>query len=123
MMNTAISIGFGLVVIAMAFKMFIFYRAFRYEDKRGDRRYRIVAGSLTFGSLGVAMWAFNPLLQSFGGPPLPNPGMFVASALILISASLLVGSTAMGGSRRTLGWFTVACVAWAVGCLAWGATR
>jgi hypothetical protein len=120
MTSIAISVGFGLVVIAMAFKMFIFYRAFCDEEKRSDHRYRLVAGALSFGSLGVAMWAFNPLLQSFGGPPLPAWGMFVSSALILLSAILLVSSTAMGGSKRTLRVFLATCILWTTGCTIWG---
>lgn len=116
-MMLAIQIGFGLVVISMAFLVFVFWRAFVDPDKRTDSRYRVVAISLLSLSIGVGMWAFNPLLQAFGGPSLPLPGMFVASAFILLSASSLVSSTAMGGNKRTLKTFLLCCGAWVTGCV------
>lgn len=116
-MNLIISIGFGLVVISMAFLVFVFLRAWHDPEKREDHRYRVVASALALGSLGVGMWAFNPLMQAFGGPALPIPLMFIASALILAAASSLVGSTAMGGSKGTLKWFVITCGLWTVGCI------
>jgi hypothetical protein len=117
MMETLIRIGFGLVVIAMGFLVAVFYRAYCDRDKLHDRRYRVVALALSVGSVGVGMWAFNPLLQAFGGPPLPGIGMFVASALILLSASSLIGSTAMGGAKTTLKCFLLVSAAWVAACL------
>lgn len=117
MMGLAIQIGFGLVVIAMTFLVFVFGRAWLDEEKRTDARYRVVAASLLASCVGVGMWAFNPLLQSFGWPSLPLPGMFAASALILISASALVGSTAMGGNKKTLKAFLLCCAIWIAVCI------
>jgi hypothetical protein len=117
MMHLLIQIGFGLVAIASAFCVFVFWRAFIDNEKRTDARYRVVAFALTLSSIGVGMWAFNPLLQSFGGPALPLLGLFVASVLLLVSASLLVSSTAMGGNKRTLRAFLACCGAWIVCCV------
>jgi hypothetical protein len=116
-MSLIIQIGFGLVVIAMAFLVFVFWRAFDDDSKRFDARYRLVAMSLLIGSVGVGMWAFNPLLQSFGYESLPLPGMAVASTLILLSASLLIGSTAIGSTKRTLKAFLISCAVWIAACV------
>lgn len=112
-----IRICFGLVVLAMAFLIFIFTRAYRDPSKRMDARYKVVCFALAIGSAGVLMWAFNPLSNAFGGPPLPPAGFAVASSLILTAACSLIGSTAMGGDRRTLAWFLMCGAAWAAGCI------
>lgn len=112
-----IRICFGLVVLAMAFLVYVFGRAYRDPFMRLDRRYKIVCGALAIGSAGVLMWAFNPLLKAFGGPPLPPYGMAVASSLILIAACSLIGSTAIGGNPRLLIFFLLCATAWAVGCI------
>lgn len=117
MISFFVQMGFGLVVIASAFLVFVFWRAYDDRDKRGDARYRLVSLSLCIGSVGVGMWAFNPLLQSFGGPSLPLPGLVVASGLILVSATSLVGSTAMGSNKRTLKAFLLTCAGWIIFCV------
>lgn len=117
MMSLAIKVGFGLVVISMAFLFFVFGRAWLDESKKTDPRYRLVAMALLIGCVGVGMWAFNPLLQAFGGPSLPLFGMIVASCLILLSASLLVGSTAMGSNKRTFRAFLACCGVWILACV------
>lgn len=113
-----IRICFGLVALAMAFLFFVFSRAYRDPSMRLDRRYKIVCGALSVGCVGVLMWAFNPLLQSFGGPSLPFYGMAVASALILLSACMLIGSTAIGGDPALLKFFLLCGSAWSLGCVA-----
>lgn len=113
-----IRICFGLVVLAMAFLAFVFARAYLDPSKRLDRRYKVVCSALSIGSIGVLMWAFNPLSNAFGGPPLPPIGMAIASALILAAAASLIGSTAMGGDPATLRWFLLCALAWSAGCMA-----
>lgn len=117
-MSMLIQICFGLVVLAMAFLVFVFGRAYHDPTKRLDARYKIVCAALSVSSLGVLMWAFNPLSNAFGGPPLPPVGMAVASGLILLASCSLIGSTAMGGDPATLRWFLLCAVAWAIGCIA-----
>lgn len=117
MMSLLVQIGFGLVVIAAAFCFFVFTRAFLDEEKRTDSRYRTVAGAMAVSCVGIGMWAFNPLMQSFGGESLPIVGMVIASALILIGKSALVGSTAMGGNKRTFKAFMLACALWIFLCV------
>jgi hypothetical protein len=115
-MNLLIAIAFGPMALGAAFLIFVFTRAYLDPAKHLDRRYRVVALSLAIGQAGVLLWAFNPLSQAFGGPPLHWILMGVASALILISASTLIGSTAMGGNPRLLRWFLLISLGW-VGCL------
>jgi hypothetical protein len=102
MMALLIQVVFGFVVIAMAFLIVVFWRAYVDPSKRLDRRYRLVAGALAMGKVGVLIWAFNPLSQAFGGPPLHPLLMAFASGFILLSAAMLIGSTAMGGNPDTL---------------------
>jgi hypothetical protein len=67
-MTILVSIGFGIVVISMAFLVVVFTRAYFDKSKRADPRYRLLAAALGVGSVGVGLWAFNPLSQAFGGP-------------------------------------------------------
>ena len=118
-MGLLISIGFGCLALAMGFLVVIFYRAHRDKEMRHDARYRVASGAFTVGSLGVGLWAFNPLSQSLGGPPLHPHAMIVASVLIIAASSALICSTAIGGSRRTLTHFLLCCAAWTLGCVLW----
>lgn len=115
--HTLLSIGFGIVVISMAFLVLVFWRAYRDPARQHDRRYKVVAGALAIGSLGVGLSAFNPLMQALGGSPLHPAAMFLASALILVAAASLIGSTAMGGDPSTLRWFLACCIGWTVFCV------
>lgn len=116
-MSLIVRIGFGIVVLSMAFLVFVFTRAYRDPTKRLDHKYKIVAAALAIGSLGVGIWAINPLSQSFGGPPLHPVGMGIASTLILLASCSIIGSTAIGGSKATLRLFLLFAAAWALGCL------
>lgn len=116
-MNLLIAIAFGPIALGSAFLIFVFLRAYLDPAKHLDRRYRVVALSLAIGQSGVLLWAINPLSQAFGGPPLHWLLMGVASVLMLISASFLIGSTAMGGNPRLMRWFILISLSWAA-CLA-----
>lgn len=113
-----LQIGFGAMAIGMAFLIFVFTRAYLDPTKRLDRRYRVVAGSLAVGKVGVLIWAFNPLSQAFGGPPLHWILMGVATVLILFQTCALIGSTAIGGNQRILRFYVVLAVSWLVFCAA-----
>lgn len=120
-MNNAllVSIGFGIVAIAMMFLIVVFGRAYLDPAQHFDRRYRVVSASLTVSAAGVLLWSFNPLMQALGGSPLHPYLMFLASALILTSAAATIGSTAIGGARETLAWFVATSVVWTLLCIVW----
>lgn len=114
-----IAIGFGLVVIASAFLTAVFYRAWRYPLIVVDDRFKVVIIALMVGTAGVGLWAFNPLIQAFGGGPLSGWLMFVASALLFAAMSALIGSTAIGGTQTMLRLFLITALGWVVGVCVW----
>lgn len=117
-MDLIITIGFGLVALSSLFLVVIFYRAWLDKGLRHDRRYRTASGALSIGKMGIAIWALNPLMQAFDGPPLPLWLMAMASAMILGSAMTLIGSTALGnGNKRTLCIFLCLGALWTIFCL------
>lgn len=117
-MDLIVRIGFGIVVLSMVFLVFVFTRAYLDPAKRLDHKYKIVAAALGVGSLGVGIWAINPLSQAFGGPPLHPVAMAIASLLILLASCSIIGSTAIGGTPGTLRFFLICTAAWTIGCLA-----
>ena len=114
-----IAIGFGLVVIAAMFLTLVFYRAWRYPLVVVDDRYKVVITALMYGTAGVGLWAMNPLGQSLGFAPLDGWAMFISSLLILVALVSLIGSTAIGGNRAMLYWFSSTAAAWTGGVLVW----
>jgi hypothetical protein len=109
-------IGFGLIIVSMAFLVFVFLRAFNEPEKRADRRYRLVAGALAICALAVGLGFTGRLSSSFGGPPLHPAALAIVSCIILISSSAIICSTAIGGSRATLKFYLLCVFAWASGC-------
>lgn len=114
-----IAMGFGLVVLASAFRAVIFFRAWRSPPVEVDPRYHVVIGALIFGAVGTMLWAFNPLMLALGWGELNGVWMFIASLLLLVSSVALIGSTAMGGAKTMLTWFTAFSIVWIVGVLVW----
>lgn len=117
MTSPFLAIGFGLVEISMLFLVIVFFRAWRDPDLLLDRRYRLVSFALTVGTIGIALWAFNPLSQALDGPPLTGVAMFISSALLLVSATTLIASTVLNGSKITVSAFVVVSIIWTFACL------
>jgi hypothetical protein len=112
-----VTIGFGLVALSAVFLVYVFWRAWRDDAYRLDRRYRIVAAALAIGKIGIFFWALNPLSIVFYGTTLPLPVLILASVMILAAAITLLGSTALGGDKWTLKAFLVASAAWTAFCI------
>lgn len=112
-----VPIGFGLVALSSLFLVFIFWRAWEDTNLRHDSRYRTVSGALAIGKVGIFLWAINPISVALGGAYLPTAVLVLASALLLIAAVTLIGSTALGGDRATLKIFLVCSAIWILLCL------
>jgi hypothetical protein len=114
-------IGFGLVALSALFLVFVFFRAWRDDGFTGDGRYKLAAGALAFGKVGIFLWALNPLSAAFYGTLLPLWLRVLASAMVLCAAIALIGSTWLGGDRRTLSIFVVFAAIWTAFCILSGA--
>ncbi len=118
-MSMALSMAFGVSVIACLF-LSVTWGAVLFDSQRNhDRKYAATAAGLMIANLGVGILVFNRTSAVMTGREIFPAVLLLAALVIVVGKTILMMGTSMGSRNHSLAAFTLLSLVWLIFCLVW----